>query len=86
MAASVVYAGVFAAVLASIPSVRTRMVVFDTAVVDLTEELIDPVAITQGFRFLSATNSLSSRFYRAGKGTLGIDPPPLVAVPIPGKY
>ncbi|MEI4927262.1 VWA domain-containing protein, partial [Klebsiella pneumoniae] len=35
MATSVVYAGVFSAVLASLPTVRTRMVVFDTAVVDL---------------------------------------------------
>ena len=44
------------------------------------------IAITQGFRFLSATNSLRFRFCGAGKGTLGIDPPSLVAVPIPGKY
>jgi Mg-chelatase subunit ChlD len=43
MAASVVFAGVFAAVLASLRAVRTRMVVFDTAVVDLTEHLADPV-------------------------------------------
>jgi hypothetical protein len=43
LAASVVYSGVFGTVLASIPSVRTKMVVFDTAVVDLTEELTDPV-------------------------------------------
>jgi len=45
MAASVVYAGIFAAVLASIPAVSTRLVVFDTAVVDLTEELHDPVEV-----------------------------------------
>ena len=45
MAASVVYSGVFGAVLASIPSVRTRMIVLDTAVVDLTEELTDPVEL-----------------------------------------
>jgi hypothetical protein len=43
MAASVVYSGVFGAVLASVPSVRTRMIVLDTAVVDLTEELTDSV-------------------------------------------
>ena len=35
MAASVVYAGIMAAVMASIRSVRTSLVVFDTAVVDL---------------------------------------------------
>jgi len=43
MAASVVYAGVFSAVLAGLPAVSTKMVVFDTAVVDLSEKLADPV-------------------------------------------
>ena len=45
MAASVVYASVFAAVLASIGTLRTRLVVFDTSVVDLTEHLADPVEV-----------------------------------------
>ena len=45
MAASVVYSGIFAAVMASIPAVKTKLVVFDTAVVDLTEELHDPVEL-----------------------------------------
>ena len=43
MAASVVFAGVFAAVLAGLRAVRTQLVVFDTSVVDLTAELDDPV-------------------------------------------
>jgi len=43
MAASVVFAGVFAAVLAGLRAVRTQLVVFDTAVVDLTAHLDDPV-------------------------------------------
>jgi len=43
MAASVVYSGVFGAVMASLPAVSTRLVVFDTSVVDLTDELDDPV-------------------------------------------
>lgn len=43
MATSMVYAGVFGAVMASLRSVKTHMVVFDTSVVDLTEELDDPV-------------------------------------------
>src|SRR3712207_4840829 len=42
MAASVVYSGVFSAVLASMRSLRTSLVVFDTAVVDLTDQLSDP--------------------------------------------
>jgi len=45
MAASVVYSGIFGAVLASVPAVRTRLVVFDTSVVDLTEELDDPLEL-----------------------------------------
>ncbi len=45
MAASVVYAGVFGAVLAGMRAVRTRVVAFDTNVVDLSDELDDPVDI-----------------------------------------
>jgi Mg-chelatase subunit ChlD len=56
MAASVVYSGVFGAVLASLPSVRTRMVVFDTAVVDLTEELDDPVDLLFGTQLGGGTD------------------------------
>lgn len=43
MASSMVYAGVFGAVMASLTSIKTSMVVFDTSVVDLTDELDDPV-------------------------------------------
>lgn len=43
MAESVVFGAIFAAVLATMPSLRTRLVVFDTAVVDLSEQLADPV-------------------------------------------
>jgi Mg-chelatase subunit ChlD len=56
MATSVVYAGVFSAVLASLPTVRTRMVVFDTAVVDLTEELDDPVELLFGTQLGGGTD------------------------------
>lgn len=45
MATSVVYASIFAAVLASIPAIQTQLVVFDTAVVDLTDLLTDPVDV-----------------------------------------
>ncbi|MEL6493244.1 MAG: VWA domain-containing protein, partial [Cyanobacteria bacterium J06621_3] len=48
MATSVVYSSIFAAVLASIPAVKTQLVVFDTAVVDLTEMLEDPVDVLFG--------------------------------------
>ncbi|HEX2042075.1 MAG TPA: VWA domain-containing protein [Acidimicrobiales bacterium] len=45
MASSVVFSAVFGAVLASIRTLRTALVVFDTSVVDLTAELDDPVEL-----------------------------------------
>ncbi|MFD0272531.1 VWA domain-containing protein [Kitasatospora sp. NPDC127111] len=45
MAPSVVHSAVFGAVLASMRSLDTRLVVFDTSVVDLTEQLTDPVDV-----------------------------------------
>ncbi|MFC7217416.1 VWA domain-containing protein [Streptomyces polyrhachis] len=56
MAASVVYASVFGAVLASMRSVSTRLVVFDTAVVDLTDQLSDPVDVLFGTRLGGGTD------------------------------
>ncbi|WP_344275251.1 VWA domain-containing protein [Actinomadura napierensis] len=56
MAASVVYAGVFGAVLASMRSLRTSLVVFDTAVVDLTDQLHDPVEVLFGTRLGGGTD------------------------------
>jgi Mg-chelatase subunit ChlD len=56
MATSVVYAGIFAAVLASLPAVQTRLVVFDTAVVDLTDQLDDPVEVLFGTQLGGGTD------------------------------
>jgi Mg-chelatase subunit ChlD len=56
MASSVVYASVFAAVLASIPAVKTSLVVFDTSVVDLTELLQDPVEVLFGTQLGGGTD------------------------------
>ncbi|NOK62279.1 MAG: VWA domain-containing protein [Chloroflexi bacterium AL-W] len=56
MATSAVYAGVFGAVLASLPAVQTKMVVFDTAVVDLTDELHDPVDLLFGIQLGGGTD------------------------------
>ena len=56
MATSVVYSGIFGAVLASIRAVSTRMVVFDTAVVDLTDDLHDPVDLLFGTQLGGGTN------------------------------
>ncbi|WP_309573212.1 VWA domain-containing protein [Deinococcus sp.] len=56
MASSVVYAGVFGAVLASLPAVSTRIVVFDTEVVDLSEHLDDPVDVLYGIQLGGGTD------------------------------
>lgn len=56
MATSVVYAGIFGAVLASLPAIQTRIVVFDTAVVDLTDEAQDPVDLLFGTQLGGGTD------------------------------
>jgi Mg-chelatase subunit ChlD len=56
MAESVVYAGLFGAVLASMRTLRTHFVAFDTAVVDLTDELADPVELLFGTRLGGGTD------------------------------
>ena len=56
MATSVVYASIFAAVMASIPAVKTQLVVFDTQIVDLTEMLSDPVEVLFGTQLGGGTD------------------------------
>ena len=56
MASSVVYSGIFGAVLATLRAVSTRMVVFDTSVVDLTEDLQDPVDLLFGTQLGGGTD------------------------------
>ncbi|WP_456787058.1 VWA domain-containing protein [Cellulomonas sp. P5_C5] len=56
MASSVVYASVFGAVLASMRSLKTSLVVFDTTVVDLTDQLADPVDVLFGTQLGGGTD------------------------------
>ena len=56
MAASVVYSSIFGAVMASMPSLTTRFVLFDTAVVDLTDQLNDPVDLLFGSQLGGGTD------------------------------
>ncbi len=56
MASSVVYASIFAVVLASIPALSTRLVLFDTVVLDLTEDLADPVEVLFGVQLGGGTD------------------------------
>ena len=56
MAPSVVYASVFGAVLASLRSLRTSVVAFDTSVADLTPLLADPVDVLFGTQLSGGTD------------------------------
>jgi Mg-chelatase subunit ChlD len=56
MGTSVVYSSIFAAVLASIPAIATKLVVFDTAIIDLTEDLKDPVEVLFGIQLGGGTD------------------------------
>ncbi|MCC7210080.1 MAG: VWA domain-containing protein, partial [Anaerolineae bacterium] len=56
MASSVVYASIFGAVLASLPSLSTRLVAFDTSVADLSDLLQDPVDVLFGAQLGGGTD------------------------------
>jgi len=63
MATSVVYAAIFAAVMASVPAITTRLVAFDTAVADLTDMLADPVDVLFGVQLGGGTDINSALAY-----------------------
>lgn len=56
MAESMVYAAVFGATLASIRSVKTSLIAFDTEIADLTELLADPVDVLFGCQLGGGTD------------------------------
>jgi len=66
MGTSVIYSGIFGSVLASIPAVNTRMVVFDTAVVDLTDDLQDPIDLLFGVQLGGGTDIARALTYCQG--------------------
>lgn len=63
MAESVVYASLFAAVLAQLPTLRTRFVAFDTSITDLTPFLHDPVEVLFGVQLGGGTDIASALTY-----------------------
>ncbi len=73
MATSVVYAGVAAAVLASLPSLAARLVMFDTAVVDVSDQLGDPVELLFGLQLGGGTNIDKALSYARGAITRPAD-------------
>jgi Mg-chelatase subunit ChlD len=56
MSSSVVYSSIFAAVLASVPALKTHMIVFDTAVADLSSQMQDPVDLLFGTQLGGGTD------------------------------
>jgi len=56
MAASIVFSSICGAVMASLPAVKTHLVVFDTSVVDLTDHLDDPVELLFGTQLGGGTD------------------------------
>jgi hypothetical protein len=56
MAASVVYSSIFGAVMSTLPAVATKLVVFDTAIVDLSDKLDDPVELLFGVQLGGGTD------------------------------
>lgn len=66
MVSSIIYSSIFGAVLASMPSLSTRFVLFDTAVVDLTDQLNDPVDLLFGTQLGGGTDIRRAIDYCAG--------------------
>jgi uncharacterized protein with von Willebrand factor type A (vWA) domain len=56
MSRSIVYASVFGAVMASVPALATKLVLFDTKVVDMTGKVDDPVELLFGVNLQGGTN------------------------------
>jgi Mg-chelatase subunit ChlD len=66
MAASVVYSSIFAAVMASLPVIETKLVCFDTSVVDHSDELADPVQVLFGVQLGGGTDINAALAYCQG--------------------
>ena len=69
MGESVVHSGVLGAVMASLPAVSTRIVAFDTSVIDLTDKVADPVDLLFGFRMGGGTDIDGAMGYCESKVT-----------------
>ncbi len=56
MAKSAIYAAIFGAVMASLSSLSTKLIAFSTSIVDLTDQLHDPVGALFGMQLRGGTN------------------------------
>lgn len=67
MGTSVVYSSIFAAVMASLPVVKTKLICFDTAILDLTDDLSDPIEVLFGVQLGGGTDINQAVAYCEGK-------------------
>lgn len=76
MGESVIYSSIISCILASMASIKTRIVAFDTNIVDLTEKSDDPVDLLFGFQLGGGTDINKSIAYceqfieKSGKDTV----------------
>jgi len=66
MLGSTIYAAVMAAILTGLPSISVRLIVFDTAVVDLSSEAADPVSVLMSVQLGGGTNIAGAVQYCEG--------------------
>ena len=67
MGTSVVYASIFSAVMASLPVVKTKLICYDTEVVDWTEDLADPVEVLFGVQLGGGNDTNKALAYCADR-------------------
>jgi Mg-chelatase subunit ChlD len=65
MGESVVYASIIAAIFASLPALDTRLIFFDTAVADVSDQLSDPVEVLFGTKLGGGTDIARAVAYGA---------------------
>ena len=63
MGESVIYSSIISCILASMPSIKTHIIAFDTTIVDLTEKSNDPVDLLFGFQLGGGTDINKSVAY-----------------------
>ena len=66
MLSSTIYAAVMASILTALPSVQVKLIVFDTAIVDLSSEAHDPVEVLMAVQLGGGTNIAAALEYCEG--------------------
>ena len=66
MLSSTIYAAVMASILCALPSVDVRLILFDTAIVDLSSEAHDPVEVLMAVQLGGGTDIASAMAYCEG--------------------